>query len=309
MKESCKLKHVHFQITRNCNLRCSFCGQWGKKGFFSDAAGEEMTFDDWMRLIDELDDSKPKITVWGGEPLTSVHFDAIMKELKARGFETEIVTNGMLIDKHIDVIRSCCDKVYVSIDGIKEIHDYHRGNGVYERVTDNLKRLAHHNVTVMSVITPELIYTIDSFLEELEDIGIKELYLQDMIGLSEGEIMLYKLWMRMKFKKEAEYIDSWYNDELFKIGDVDFGERSYKIIHKKHAYDGACRSMYSHAHVSWNGDVMYCTDFYDFSAGNVKDMPLLEIFTNEISEKFRSEVESNSCMTCNHCSWRKHEYL
>ena len=268
-----------------------------------------MTFDDWMRLIDELDDSKPKITVWGGEPLTSVQFDAIMKELKARGFETEIVTNGMLIDKHIDVIRSCCDKVYVSIDGIKEIHDYHRGNGVYERVTDNLKRLAHHNVTVMSVITPELIYTIDSFLEELEDVGIKELYLQDMIGLSACEIMLYKLWMMMKFKKEAEYIDSWYNDDLFKIGDVDFGERSYKIIHKKHAYDGACRSMYSHAHVSWNGDVMYCTDFYDFSAGNVKDMPLLEIFTNEISEKFRSEVESNSCMTCNHCSWRKHEYL
>ena len=41
-----EIRHVHFQITRNCNLRCEFCGQWGKNGFFREASGDEMTFPD-----------------------------------------------------------------------------------------------------------------------------------------------------------------------------------------------------------------------------------------------------------------------
>ena len=40
-----KIEMVHFQITRNCNLRCHFCGQWGKKGFFSDASGNNIFAD------------------------------------------------------------------------------------------------------------------------------------------------------------------------------------------------------------------------------------------------------------------------
>jgi len=48
------LKLVHFQLTRNCNLRCWFCGQWGKKGFFSNASGEAMAFDDWKKVVSDL---------------------------------------------------------------------------------------------------------------------------------------------------------------------------------------------------------------------------------------------------------------
>ena len=37
-----ELQLVHFQITRSCNLRCWFCGQWGKQGFLRDDGGKAL---------------------------------------------------------------------------------------------------------------------------------------------------------------------------------------------------------------------------------------------------------------------------
>ena len=132
-----KLKQVHFQITRNCNLRCAFCGQWGNNGFFSDASGEEMNLDDWKKIIAELKADKPTITVWGGEPLVSSCFDEIITELKQNDFKTEIVTNGVLIDKHKKTIQAV-DTVYLSLDGTRGVHDKIRGKGVFDKVKENM---------------------------------------------------------------------------------------------------------------------------------------------------------------------------
>ena len=49
--------------------------------------------------------------------------------------------------------------------------------------------------------------------------------------------------------------------------------------------------------------VTNCTDFYDFSAGNVKNDDICEIFNNDISNKFRDEIKNGNCVTCEHCSW------
>ena len=316
-----EIKHIHFQITRNCNLRCSFCGQWGKKGFFSDALGEEMTFSDWEKVISELEEIRkktgisPLITVWGGEPLVSPIFDELMTLLKSKDFETEIITNGVFIDKHTEVINSCVGRLYVSVDGTREIHDAVRGKGVYDKVAKNIKELAHKNVTVMSVITDKLIKVLPEFLNELNGLNIKELFLQDMIGLTACEIKAYKEFVRKAFGVEARGIEAWLTDEKINFSEelekrllkCDLKSLNYRITHKKHTADKTviCNLPFSHPHIAWNGDVLYCTDFYDFTAGNVKEESLLNIFLNEKSEKFRQAVSENACSTCNHCSWRE----
>lgn len=66
----------------------------------------------------------------------------------------------------------------------------------------------------------------------------------------------------------------------------------------------SCQSPFKHVHIAWNGNVLYCTDFYDFFAGNVKEEKLIEIYNNKLSEKFREEISKNRCVTCKHCSWR-----
>lgn len=310
-----QIKQVHFQITQNCNLRCPFCGQWGKKGFFAESSGKAMTLSDWERVIAELETYRMNtgisttVTVWGGEPLVSSYFDEIITALHQKSFKTEIITNGVLIDEHLKTIQNCVDRVYVSLDGTREVHNSIRGEGVFEKVTENLKKLKHNNVTVMSVITPQLINGLDEFLTELDSIGIKQLYLQDMIGFTADEIQEYKSWLNSVFDITAHDIDSWRNDNLFKTENIAFGNHSYEIEHKKHNKDGHCHSPFNHAHIAWNGNVLYCTDFYDFSAGNVKEDSLINIFNNEKSERYRAEIQAGNCPTCNHCSWRtKEEY-
>ena len=315
-----QIRQVHFQITRNCNLRCAFCGQWGKKGFFADSQGEEMSLEDWQRVTDELKRYRektgisPVITVWGGEPLVSPFFDDIMHMLKADGFTTEIVTNGVLLDEHEDTVSSCVDTVYVSIDGTRAVHDAIRGEGVYDKVTDNIKRLKHKNVIVMSVITPELLSVLDEFLKELDTLGIRQLYLQNMIGLTGDEIAEYKAWIKSEFGIDAMDILSWENNEKINfdreikafLDSIAPDRYSYSIEHKAHTTDSNihCKSPFNHMHITWNANVLFCTDFYDFKAGNVKDDTVEDIFFGETSDKYRDEIINGRCATCNHCSWR-----
>ena len=318
-----KLKQVHFQITRNCNLRCSFCGQWGKKGFFADSSGTEMTLEDWKEVICQLEKYCEKkggnicVTVWGGEPLVSPIFDELMSMLKERDFITEVITNGVLIDKHIDVLKSCADRIYVSLDGTAQVHNKIRGGGVFEKVCGNLKSMRHSNITVMSVITKELIKALPDFLNELNELGIRNLYLQDMIGLTTEEINAYKRRMKSAFNIDATDINSWENDEEIRffeqVEDVlkNADGLNYEVEHKTHSSekDVHCMSPFCHMHITWNGDVTYCTDFYDFKAGNVKEESIEEIFLNPKSEKYREEIQKGSCPTCNHCSWKNTKFL
>ena len=310
-----KIKQVHFQITRNCNLRCPFCGQWGKKGYFADSSGSPMSIDDWKNIISQLVEYREThgenitVTVWGGEPMVSQYFDELLVLLKEKNFNTEVITNGVLINEHFNVLSTCVDRLYVSIDGPEAVHDEIRGKGVYQRVTTALKALAHPNVTVMSVITQKLLSSLPEFMEGLNSLGIKDLYLQDMIALSKDEINEYKAWLKGDFDIDARDIDSWESSTGCngKILDgIDTGKYNYTVTHKIHTDDCTihCLSPFRHVHIAWNGEVLYCTDFYDFSAGNIRDDTLENIFLNEKSEKYRAGVVNNKCATCRHCSWR-----
>ncbi len=315
-----KIQHVHFQITRNCNLRCEFCGQWGKKGFFAGASGEEMVFSDWEKVIAEIQAIRdksgisPLITVWGGEPLVSPIFDDIMILLKKKCFETEVITNGVMMDKHFEVLRNCTNTLYVSIDGPMEIHDKLRGKGIYKKVVENIKKIDHKKITVMSVITESLIAVLPEFLDELNKLNIHKLFLQDMIGLTSEEVKAYKEWLKIDFNINATNIDAWNTDTCIDLSaelknvldECEIDKLNYAIVQKKHTSNKniICKSPFSHLHIAWNGEVLYCTDHYDFTAGNVKEESLESIFMNEKSKKFREGILNNKCPACDHCSWR-----
>lgn len=316
----CRLEQVHLQITRNCNLRCWFCGQWGRHGFFSDASGREMQLENWMKVIDELVEYRaqsgisPFVMVWGGEPLVSPYFDTIVETLHEKEFRVGMVTNGVLIDRHAEVIDRAVDLVFLSLDGPRQIHDAIRGQGVFEAVLSNIALLKKSRITVMSVVTPALLPVLPEFLEILNGTNIHELLLQDMIGLTSDEVRAYKEMMMTQFGQDARNIESWENNGQLHfheevdaiLAKTDLNALHYRLETRRHNLPGNphCLSPFRHAHVTWNGDVTYCTDFYDFQAGNVKDEPLLSIFGNERSDAWRRLIAQGKCPTCAHCSWK-----
>ncbi|MCD7805898.1 MAG: radical SAM protein [Lachnospiraceae bacterium] len=313
-----KLELVHFQITKNCNLRCWFCGQWGNRGFFSDAAGSQMEWKDWKNVIAQLvayrekTGASPDILLWGGEPLLCPFFEKLALLLRENGFALGLVTNGTRMDRYASLLRQEFCHIYVSVDGDRESHDRVRGKGVFDKVSGNLELIRGGNaqISIMAVITRDNLDKLLKLPDTLCALPCDEVILQDQIALSQKEAAEYALWMKECFGMDAAEIDSWVADG---VDEKQKKEALTKILANRYPKKvtwlphgqslSYCRSPFSHIHIAWDGNVLYCTDFYDFSAGNVKEKPLMEIFENDLSEKFRDEIRKGHCVTCRHCSW------
>lgn len=282
-----------------------------------------MEFDDWKKVIDSVacryksQDRYPSVMLWGGEPLVSPIFEKISSYLSDLGFELGVVTNGVLMDKWADILKSKFKRIYISVDGTREIHDGIRGKGVFDKVISNAELIKNGNaeLTIMSVLSPWLLPTLHTFPKCLEKLEPKELLLQDMIYLSCEEVASYHKWLKACFGYEAREINSWQMEmsEDYSIKKAEALKRleaerfSFPVRHLAHGSDALnehCLSPFRHIHVTWNGNVMYCTDFYDFYAGNVTEDDVMDIFDNQFSEKFRNEILKGRCPSCNHCSWR-----
>lgn len=313
------LELVHFQITKNCNLRCYFCGQWGKKGFFADDKGTQVTLAEWKKVIEDIKEyglkagRLPDVMLWGGEPLVSPIFNELALYLKDNGFKVGMVTNGVLISEHIGVINKAVDVIYVSLDGYKAAHDKIRGKGVYDKVISNLRLVdgARIKIRVMSVTGEDTLKNITEFTDDLASVGVDELILQDRIVLSKSEADGYADWLKTEFNLLSVSVYG-YVDENYTppdIGKINLNKLKVKTVHNAQGVvrGRCCFAPFKHAHIAWNGNVLFCTDFFDFSAGNIKTSGLIDIFDSELAEKYRRGVEQNKCPLCEHCSWKNSE--
>lgn len=317
-----KIELVHFQITKNCNLRCWFCGQWGKKGFFSDIKGKEMAFEDWEKAVKELVDigkktkSIPDVILWGGEPLLSPFFEELVFLLKSRGFNLGLITNGTLMDQYAVLLKQEFQHIYISLDGDRAVHNRIRGEGIYEKVTKNMELIRGGNavISITTVISPDNLSILENLPEIFSALPCDEILLQEMISLSGKEGENYKHWAKECFNQEATEIDAWIN------GGVD-QEKKKKILetlleknypkpvrYLPHGVEKKyCKAPWKHLHIAWNGDLLYCTDFYDCKVGNVRNKPIRELVENDASNRLRKEIQAGNCVTCKHCSWRNNE--
>ena len=145
-------------LTYNCNLACSMCGYWGKCGSLKDSGTEilkqTLSLEDLERLIDDIADFKPNITLFGGEPFLYPRWPQLIKYIKAKNMRCNVVTNGtLLFGREEEVVASGLDEIIFSLEGPREIHDkitnvkgaFEKAFGAVEKISklkkqSNLKR-------------------------------------------------------------------------------------------------------------------------------------------------------------------------
>lgn len=135
---------VELELNLSCNLRCRHCFQ----GDYSSSA-----IMDKHRAIEILDTLAEagvfEISLIGGEPLLHPGIIEIMQHCQKLDFSTSITTNATLIDAEMaDIIVETGVSVYVSLDGIAEMHDSIRGRGSFSRTERAIKLLLERNVSV-----------------------------------------------------------------------------------------------------------------------------------------------------------------
>lgn len=132
---------IELQINTTCNLRCKHC--------FQKEYGKLIHINKIKRILKILDKEKVfEITLVGGEPFLHPKILEIIKLCDKYNFATNIVTNALLLNESlIKKLTKFKNLAFlVSLEGVKEINDRIRGNGVFKKVDKAIKLLKRNKI-------------------------------------------------------------------------------------------------------------------------------------------------------------------
>ncbi|HQU34607.1 MAG TPA: radical SAM protein, partial [Thermoanaerobaculaceae bacterium] len=134
---------VVFSLTMRCNLACQMCPQVQMR---EETEYPELTLEQLEAVVDDLRASfpiRPLIHLIGGETLLRRDAVTLARHIKARGFQCSLTTNGVLLQRHAEeLVGLGLDRINVSIDGPREVHDAVRGiRGAYDLAIAGIQAL------------------------------------------------------------------------------------------------------------------------------------------------------------------------
>lgn len=152
---------IYLITTRNCQLNCPYCFERGieRKEWLKIETAEKIVQWSQNYLTKHSECNKFRVVLYGGEPLLNKKLiKYILPELSCIArekhllFELGILTNGELLDLKILFFlnRYNLDRVQITLDGPKEIHDRRRirknGKGTFDRIMQNIIMGLHQNL-------------------------------------------------------------------------------------------------------------------------------------------------------------------
>lgn len=122
---------VMFELTYRCSEKCIHCYNEGATRNDDEVSTrgdrEELTFDDYTRIIDELyEQGLVKVCLTGGDPFSKSFAWELIDYLYNKGIAFDVFTNGQRIVNDVERLANYYPRlVGVSIySGIPEVHDY-----------------------------------------------------------------------------------------------------------------------------------------------------------------------------------------
>ncbi len=182
--------YYHLILTDECNLCCTYCRGKIFTTEIPETTGtpvdDELPVDlaiDLEQLYDFLrKDSDAALTFYGGEPLLRLD---LIRDIAAHAPVKSFLlhTNGLLLDRVEPELAGRFETILVSIDGPPAITDANRGEGVFARVTENLRRLVQSGfsgevVARMTVTEETDIDTAVRYLAENEYFSFRSIHWQ-----------------------------------------------------------------------------------------------------------------------------------
>lgn len=323
---------VQLELTHRCNLNCPMCYQSRPGG----AAGE-LSAAEWKALIDAL----PRwalLTLTGGDPFMRADFAEIFAYASERN-RCNILTNGELLDRHIQALAGRLPLIGISVDGLAATHDAARRKpGLFAAIERNVRLLQEEKkrlgtswplVDIKTVILPENLGELPEVFRFAASLGA------DYWSLSLPKISEFQFANR--YTPDLGAVLGSRPVKTFLPGEGAARERllsavreiagledgpvvrfyPYNMLSEKAVaahLDNAlrpeefepCRVPWSFACVSPNGDVFPCLCY---RAGNVRETPFREIWNGPGYRKFRAGLSkralNNCCLGCCYSVYKK----
>lgn len=280
-----KLEMAWLELTEACNLRCIHCYEGECHHKFK----ESLTFEKWLKIIDELDELKVKrIILIGGEPCCYPRITDIVKYCGTKSFETTLFTNATnMTDELIECIKNAKVKVKISIyGGCSDSHDRITTiNGSFKKMNENILKMRESGIPMSAsvILMKENQCDLDNIKEYLKSVNVSYRgydLIRNVFGGTQSkhtpcneDIIFPKFFHKPSFK-----------------ADFDFYCKSHFV--------NSC--WFGKIAIQENGNVLPCVFHRDVSIGNVKNYTIKEIIKSNETRKFWNfdYKKVNECCSC-----------
>jgi radical SAM protein with 4Fe4S-binding SPASM domain len=280
-----------WEITVKCNMHCKHCGS----SCIDEAAPDELTTDQALRLAEEMGGLGTRyVTLSGGEPLLRTDWPLLAKALKQNGVTPNMISNGWYFTE--ETVREARDaglsNIAISLDGLKEQHDFLRRRGSFDRVMAafNLMRAEELAASAITTIHKGNLAELPALYRLLEEQGIASWQLQ--IGSPMGNLAEHRY--LILDPAQIKTIVDFAHDKLKGgkvaihladcIGYYSHKDSALRAVYAQCDPIGAawqgCHAGIASYGVRANGDVVGCTSLRDdsFIEGNIRDSGLAAIW-------------------------------
>jgi radical SAM protein with 4Fe4S-binding SPASM domain len=302
MNEQFNFQIISIDITERCDMNCKHC-RTTKDGF-------QFPLSKIKLIIDKISILNPKIIVIsGGEPFLRDDIFDIIKYIKLKDIAIQINSNGKLIDKLVleKLKKLEVDYLQLSLDGVKEKHNYIREEGNYEKIVSLSKIVSNYTKLILNTTVSK--YNLDCLTDLAEELFCKQSILPHIWGLKrfvpynkfadkqqlnkEGLLLLVNKWQELnKIYKHITIKTDIPQTNLINI------ENTKRIAKKHNLNICGCSAGHTVLTIRANGDVSPCPTI-NMCIGNIITDSLDVILRNSILKELASrENLTGKCGTC-----------
>jgi radical SAM protein with 4Fe4S-binding SPASM domain len=296
---------VSWELTNACNLNCVYCFNDSGRAFENELTKEEI-----CNILRSLWDAGViRIEFTGGEPMMRPDFVDIIKEAHKLDFVISVASNGTFVRENIASVLKDAEvaHVQVSLDGLREMHDYHKGlNGAFDLVIKGIKSLKEHDIRVLTrmTVTKKNICAIEDVLKLSANLGVNEVgmmrvwssgrALDGQLNLNADEIIGLNCEMQRLMELYKKEISVRYDHCGF------FMREAFQPFRENN--DRICQCARTSCVIKPDGIVSPC-EVLTMNAGDLRTETFAEIWRNSPAmEEFRSFNPDNLKGTCGICS-------
>jgi MoaA/NifB/PqqE/SkfB family radical SAM enzyme len=303
-KNLVKPTYICFKLSERCNSKCVHCDIWQNQ------QEDPLTTNQWIRTLDNIRQwiGPAHVVFTGGEVFLRRDTLDIVKHATSLGLVCEVLTNGLLTERHHceELVKAKVDQVTISLDGVTpETHfAVRRVPGMHEKILrtiDDLDEFRRRHKTGLNILLKMVIMKpnlheavamadwvnarghatvryqpIEQNYAQAENLNWykdSDLWISDIAGVKAvvGELVQ---------RKQASYpIRNTVENLRSMIHYFENPDRDMRKVrsHNERSAD-ICLSGVSSMVISSNGDVRWC--FQMSPAGNVKTQPPQEIWEN-----------------------------
>jgi len=314
MKEFKTYFSLQWHITNKCDQRCKHCYIYAGK---DKKCGLELDLKTLVKILDNFIDfcnkvgKLPYLVITGGDPLLYSKIWEFLTILHERGIKFTILGNPFHLN--YDVVKRLeelgCKSYQMSLDGLKETHDFIRKPGSFDATLDALKYFKGTSIktNIMNTVSKTNIDEIPSLVDEIvkyepdsfcfarycPNPGDEEL----MPTPEEYKKFLGKMWRKYQKYKDSKTTfglkDHLWTLFLYEKGLFD----PSKIKNPNNLILDGCHCAITHMTVLADGSVYACRRS-ESKVGKVPEQSFYDIFTSKEMDEYRKYDEFEACSKC-----------